>query len=187
MKHLILCIAGLLLFTGCIHQEKISPEKGKIVYETIFKKHEVALIQDQKSSDPTMKLSLIRSGNHVEIRLHNPKEENIRSMRTWLAFQAGKLTIKNFNLNNGVFDLAAPNEYTVDKRNGIIRIGLSSTRGTNDKEILVGSFDADNNGSTDTPLSCYDYGNNTDSHCMVLNNKNKNMLLPVDPIMIPKK
>ncbi len=113
-------------------------------------------------------ISFKQNGDNIEILLDNPEKKIIQSVRTWISFKQGALKITELNLNNTVFDLAAPDEYLVDKENWIIKIGLSSTKGVGLEHINIWSFNIENKTTNPVLLSCYDYSLDSDSHCTVI-------------------
>lgn len=185
MKY-ILSFFGVLLLASCSFSQKT----GKEEFDNIMAKAEVQSMLENAETEvfqplpKVVSLSLEQKENHIEIYLLNPKKQFIRSTRNWLAFPAQSLTIKNLNLNTQVFNLAAPQEFVVDKDNGLIKIGLSATAGTVDEKILVGSFDFIKNKEESIPLSCYDYSEDTDSHCTVLGDEHKNILKEPSAILL---
>lgn len=189
----ILSIFGLLIFTSCSFSSSKNfisegDEQGKEKFSLIQQKYE----EKQQSSQQvqisvlpkTVELSLKENAGHVEVMLSNPKADLVQSVRVWLAFKSGALQVKNLNLNSKIFDLAAPGEFLVDKENGIIKIGLSASKGINETSISVGSFDVINLTNDPVPLTCYNYSEDTDSHCTVLGSEKKNILIEPSGLLI---
>jgi len=132
----------------------------------------------------SVEIKLKKNGDHVDIILLNPEEIYIQAVRSWIAFPMDTLQINNFKINRKVFDFLAPGENVVDKKNGLIKIGLSSAKGISIKKFTIASFYFVKQTEDSVPLSCYDYGEETDSHCMVLGKERLNILKEVQGIFI---
>ncbi len=197
MKKIITLLIGIFILSSCSYQ--IGRGEGKNEYEKIVKSFDVkeknektvftytpTTIEKNKKAKPNKTVELVLEYNEgkVDITLKNPNEEYLQSVRTWLSFPAKSLEIKNLNLNSAFFDLAAPSEYIVDGDNGLIKIGLSRTNGFKLQEIKIGSFSVKNVTKNSVPLTCYDYNDNSDSHCAVFGEEEKNMLKNFEGIII---
>ena len=200
MKLFIFIIASLFIFSACTNNEEIQTKNSINVQEIIDKKKEKKTnsgtsqstivyqkkeinnnqitnntekeIQDLK----TVSLEIKNSNNHITLTLLNPKKNTINGARTWLAFPVNTLKVSNLKLNTTLFDLIAPNEDEYDKENGIIKIGLTSSKGIKNTQIPVASFDVKNRSRSPVPLNCYDYSDETNSHCTVISSNRKNIL-----------
>ena len=185
-------IIGLMLLTSCsaTKEEPKVPGQAKAAFEAIQERFYQAQEkkEEEKYKEPeiekTISLTLEKNDNTISLYLNNPNKQHIQSTRNWIAFPPQTLTISDLNLNTDIFDLAAPDEYKVDKENGIIKIGLSATQGTTEERIYIGSFKTIKHIKGMVPLSCYDYSPSTDSHCTVLGKENKNLLLEPEAILL---
>lgn len=193
---LILTSCGLLAPEGKERFEEIysqqeplevadAPEpETNLIYTPSSSDSDLSLQKEGEAEEKSITLEIKNEAGHISLSLLNPELKEISSVRTWFAFPPNTLEVKGLNLNTDIFDLAAPNEYMLDAHNGIIKIGLTSTQKTRDPKIKIGSFNIVNLGTDSVPLSCYDYGNYTDSHCMVLGEGEGNMLLQPEGIII---
>ena len=97
--------------------EKKIKVKEKNNNETVVKYN---LDKSNQKIKTNINIELKQTWNNIEILLSNPEKKTFQSVRTWLSFKKWTLNITKLNLNNIIFDLAAPNEYLVDKENWII-------------------------------------------------------------------
>ncbi|MBT4937102.1 hypothetical protein HON22_04235 [Candidatus Peregrinibacteria bacterium] len=204
---LFLSVFSLILLTSCNYPSSDAQERFEDIYSQNISDTEI--VEDPVNKDSTLvytpkiveetalpsfdqkqeatqsiTLEIENNEGRISLWLLNPELKEIISARTWLAFPSNTLEIKNLNLNTDIFDLAAPNEYMVDTKNGIIKMGLTSTKKPRDPKIEIGSFNAENLSLDSVPLSCFDYGDYSDSHCMVLGEDEGNMLVEPEGIII---
>ena len=127
-------ISGIIL-GGKIFWNKVweSPSKNKFITSNNFK-------ISNKPAKFNLKLGQNNGEKVLQIFLHNPQKRKISSARVFLAFPPEKLNISNLKItDNSYFSMIAPGESDVDRKNGIIKIGLSVEKNNffSDSEILL--------------------------------------------------
>lgn len=183
MKKIFIMIIGLTLSACSLQQDRQEEEFTNVTSSAHLKEFTQTQETNKTEKAKSVELKLDKTENKVQIILLNPKGESINSVRSWLSYDKRIIQIKNLNLNSSTFNLAAPQEYLVDKDKGIIKIGLTSTKSTNSTKILVGEFEYENNSNQSGLLQCYDYGDNTDSHCTVLSGTDNILIKPKDILL----
>lgn len=100
------------------------------------------LIADQQEMQKTAELSLkgeyvAKNTVAVAIRLHNPEEKQIDSVRSWLTFDPSKMKVSRIDDSHSDFDIFLAEENTFDNEKGIVSIGRSSQKPMLAKEAQV--------------------------------------------------
>lgn len=119
MKNVLIVIGLMLILAGC--------SQGKSIYSNSDLVDSVKITQEIEPS-VEMYLNPIKMSKDmwkVEIKLKNPQAKEIRSVRTWLAYNPQGLKATKINTADGQFDIAAPSEEKIDNEKGLIQLGLS--------------------------------------------------------------
>ncbi|HPO05531.1 MAG TPA: hypothetical protein PLQ36_00290 [Candidatus Gracilibacteria bacterium] len=174
-KNFLLLLALIISTSACTKAN----ENLKAVAEII-----PAPIKEVVDTEKSVNLRLEKTGSQITLWLDNPAAKEIQSVRTWLAFPAQTLLIKNFKLNYQEFSLIAPSENKIDLKNGMIKIGLASLKTVRKTSIKLASFQYIKTQKKSIPLTCFDYREESDSHCLVLDNAAQNILAPVSGLII---
>lgn len=149
MKKLHIYIIGVcivLLTSGCnISNEYETPPQQDEVQEKItntspshfllaniqdLPNTSAELILEEESSDPYTTV--------VTIKAKNPDQYNIQSVRTWLTYDPTTLKAVKIDTSNSPFQIAAPQENTIEEAFGLIKIGRANVSNeVRDEEIEI--------------------------------------------------
>jgi hypothetical protein len=154
MRLIVFCIS-LFTLTGCV--ETIEKEPGVFgknlenENSNSFLEHSVAILKDK-----TMFFSVEEKNNGVvELYLNNPKNESIQSLKTVILYPTKKIKIKRINNKaQSIFSLTVPPEWKINKDNGVINIGMSSTKNNKiDKKLLIATISVEYLYQGEIPIS----------------------------------
>lgn len=128
------CLITSLLFSGCAKDQK-SPESTRkpIISESplLQKISEAKEKKKQKKLQRTAGLSLQTTEGGAELWLENPDLQDIRSLRSFLAYDPTVLKGTSLTIaQDSPFSLIAPDEWGFDEKKGIISLGLSRAKNT---------------------------------------------------------
>ncbi|PCI24473.1 hypothetical protein COB57_04715 [Candidatus Peregrinibacteria bacterium] len=167
MKYTFLLLSALILFSSCQN----NTIKNDQFETTTYYQEEITIPQEKPVT-----LEMKQINDIITISLLNPYKKEIRSARIWLGFSQKDVTPSNIEIDTNNFDLIAPGENNINKEKALIQIGASSTTPHTETHITLASFQIDKHSKYPTNLQCYDYGEKTDSHCVVLDSTGKNLL-----------
>lgn len=103
------------------------------------------LIQEQQQIARTVRITLAsekdtyRAGEEFEvrIRLNNPEQQTVDSVRTWIAFDPTKLEVLELHDETSDFDLTLAQENNFDNQQGLVSIGRSSQRPLSPADAVI--------------------------------------------------
>lgn len=168
MKHNILLFTFvccfLVFFSGC-SQSSPEEKKGEEILETKEYNKNVSHLSSQEkntsqNTDSELKKILEKEQKNiqknttslfldiveedetsvvVEVKLFNPKQEEIQSLQAWFLYPASILKGEKIDiLDSSLFDLVAPAEKEFDEKNGIVKLGVSTSgKGKKTEQSLV--------------------------------------------------
>jgi hypothetical protein len=131
---------GILFFSGCASAPQNTPEKNSPSNSTvpeISENHEESIlknlvIQEQENAKKIaagleiQKISEDEKSLVVQVILHNPNQEKIQSIQSWITYPEKILTGEKISLlSSDIFDLVAPGEQNFDVEKGLVKIGIS--------------------------------------------------------------
>lgn len=168
----------MLFLFGCgksneiipIAQESSVKNNSPLIQRIEAARKEKQLANDERSVGLTLENTKNEDGIiSIEIWLSNPKKNPISSVRSFLAFDTEVLEGKEINIpEESPFTIVAPGEQEFDARNGIVKIGLSTSEGkvVTEEKVLVASVKFFSKNKVFTTIDFYDPGD--EGHTLVL-------------------
>lgn len=150
MKHFLILFALLIAFSACsappnettLSSDDLTPGDSSFAEENFSKKIKEAILIEQKTpKDVQLYLEKKEeTDRHIvlEIKMSNPNAQGIQSVQSWLSypstiFKGVRITIPK----NSPFSLIAPGENSFDEKQGIAKIGISTTESQSPSNIAV--------------------------------------------------
>jgi hypothetical protein len=121
-------------------EEEAQKKPVPSLMEKIVESRQEKMIEQSQKSANILLNTISDDGERLvlEIEIENPEQENLIAFRSFLAYDPKTLFGDKIEFVEGSpFDLGAPGEKTFDTANGLVKIGASSTKGTNNQSITV--------------------------------------------------
>jgi len=178
------CLMTSLLFSGCAKdQETPEAENKRVISESplLQKISEAKEEKKQKALQKTAGLSLqATEEGRVELWLENPNLQDIRSLRSFLAYDATVLEGISLTIaQDSPFSLIAPDEWGFDKRRGIVSLGISRSQdtGVHRNKVHIATIDFKRKKDGFTTLDFFDVQD--EGHTMVLASDSEGNLINI--------
>lgn len=166
--------------------EKTEKNPPPSLMEKIVESRQEKIIEQSQKSANILLNTVSDNGEKLvlEIEIENPEKEQLIAFRSFLAYDPKVLFGEKIEfIKDSPFDLGAPGEKMFDTTNGLVKIGASSTKGTNAEEITVAriTFKRIQEG-----MSIVDFYDAKDGgHTTILKKNEQNPLAPQDILKAP--
>lgn len=145
------------------------PEAFELVYNADLTRLAMARMDQAIEAKKTVELRLHPISEtldviHLQLVLHNPENEPITSVESWLSYPVDQLNGTTVKMNESLFDLSAPYENGFDARSGLFKLGRAATSPVSASTIVVADLWFEKTSDHAVMIEAFDYRYDLSGH-----------------------